>query len=333
MLTPRALDVPTSPKTMTPGSAHTKSSPNLSFFQFAAVSGSDQLPADARGEASMLSRRLVWGSTRLERDPALRYRGYGKTPLIPRVILEAPNRVHLAAAGKYNAKVGSTEALSEVLEALKGDPSGPQLLLEEKSTAPGAIGWTPLMHSVRTGQLDDVRTLLSLGADPNTRDNIGNTPLHKAAIAGAVSKVRLLIDHGAELEAHNKYGRTPLHEAAHIGWRDVAGLLVRLGANAHAKDGPLLDGQTPWQVAHDAGWSDVCAALKANERRRVHLAGGSTMLYSADFPTREPIPFSPKTTLKPDTTWGKDSKHGIWGTVPDYTKPLFPPRKTDPMSY
>ena len=87
MLTPRALDVPTSPKTMTPGSAHTKSSPNLSFFQFAAVSGSDQLPADARGEASMLSRRLVWGSTRLERDPALRYRGYGKTPLIPRVIL------------------------------------------------------------------------------------------------------------------------------------------------------------------------------------------------------------------------------------------------------
>ena len=134
--------------------------------------------------------------------------------------------MHLAAAGKYNAKLGSTEALSDVLEALKGDPSGPQLLLEEKSTAPGAIGWTPLMHSVRTGQLDDVRTLLSLGADPNTRDNIGNTPLHKAAIAGAVSKVRLLIDHGAELSF--PHPRSPRLDPPIAGPVRVLGLLHTL---------------------------------------------------------------------------------------------------------
>ena len=60
----------------------------------------------------------MWGSTRLERDPALRYRGYGKTPLIPRVILEAPNRVHLAAAGRYNQALEATETLTDVLNDL-----------------------------------------------------------------------------------------------------------------------------------------------------------------------------------------------------------------------
>jgi ankyrin repeat protein len=100
------------------------------------------------------------------------------------------------------------------------------------------------MQAVRAGPLDEVRELLEAGADTNMRDAQGNTALHKAAIAGSVAKAQLLVEHGANLELHNRFGRTALHEAANVGWPEVCGILVRLGAEAHAKDGPLLDGQT-----------------------------------------------------------------------------------------
>ena len=76
------------------------------------------LPADARGEASYLGRRLITMATRLERNPAIRERGVGKTPLIPKEILEPAGRVHLAAAGRYNQALEATETLTDVLNDL-----------------------------------------------------------------------------------------------------------------------------------------------------------------------------------------------------------------------
>jgi hypothetical protein len=111
-------------------------------------------------------------------------------------------------------------------------------------------------------------------------------------------------------------------QAASIGWREVAALLVQLGANHLAKDGPLRDGQTPYQIAHDAGWSDVCVALKRVQRRRVKLAGGDTLLFSSLFPTSDPEPFGPK-RMSVAAVWGRDSKHGAWGRPPDPTLPFY----------
>jgi len=230
--------------------------------------------------------------------------------------------------------------------------------LVPKKEGVGDDGITNLMHAVRSGTLDEVRTLLATGADPNASDRHGNTSLHKAAIAGSVVKVQLLFDHGGRLEAHNRFGRTALHEAANIGWRDVCKLLVRLGARHDAKDGPLLDGQTyrrttrtpadplpadrrsfgslfagrPFQVAHANGWTDVCAALKANERRRVKLAGGDTSLFSCDFSGIEPGPFSPR-RMNANPVFGASGasmgcQYGIWGRPADKTKPLFISRVT-----
>ena len=272
----------------------------------------------------MLSRRMVTKATRLESDPALTFRGIGKTPLIPKPVLAAPGRMHLAAGNRFNAKIGTTETLEAVLEALASEAAGGVPAELEEKVLPD--GWTPLMHAVRSGRLADVEILLRLGADCNTRDWHGNSPLHKAAIAGAGEKVKVLIEHGADIEAYNRFGRTPLHEAADVGWRDVCALLVRLGARHDAKDGPLRDGMTPFQVASNAGWVDVCAALKANERRRVRLSGGGTELYSATFPSFEPQPFSPK-RMNVHAEWGRDSRHGTWGTAPDPTKPKFTPRE------
>ena len=95
------------------------------------------------------------------------------------------------------------------------------LSLEEAIEEKDWDTWTPLMHAVSTGRLEDVEALLTLGADPNTRDRHGNVPLHKAAIIGDAEKLDALFRHGANVEATNRYGRTALHEAAAIGWNNT----------------------------------------------------------------------------------------------------------------
>ena len=102
---------------------------------------------------------------------------------------------------------------------------------------------------------------------------------------------------GANLEATDQFGSTALHVAAACEQADAAGLLVLLGANSSGKDGPLLDGDTPWQVADRFGFANVCAVLKANERKRLKLAGGNTKLVRHDsifLSLVIPAPFSPK---------------------------------------
>ena len=107
---------------------------------------------------------------------------------------------------------------------------------------------TPLMEAARFGTSSDLQLLLDAGASVRARDRHGNTPLHKACVCGSVPKVQALISAGADLEAYNRYGRTALHVAAEVGWEAVAALLVRMGAKHDAKDGPLRDGDTPFQV-------------------------------------------------------------------------------------
>jgi len=325
-----------------PGQAASAREPVLLFTQESCAP--NELPCDARAEASYLSQRKVKRPTRIERDDGLVSRGVGKSPLIPKEVKEEAGRAHLAAANRFNPALGFTETLDQLLNAIAranapeeseegangagGEGAGgadvgaaavslssleqpvPLSLNLEEKVLPD--GWTPLMHACRSGKVADVRTLLGLGANPNTRDRHGNSPLHKAAVAGACDKLRMLIEHGADMECSNRYGRTPLHEAAHVGWHEACALLVRLGARHDARDGPLLDGLTPSQVAQEAGWVDVCEALKANERRRVRLAAGDTCLYSAAFPAVAPLPFSPM-RMSVQAVWGRDSKHGTWG--------------------
>jgi hypothetical protein len=175
-------------------------------------------------QASYLTRRLCSKVPRSSLDPAVKSRGTGRTALVPKLVLEPPGRVHLAAARRFNQRLETTEALDDVLSALS--PDAPADGTDGASTAAAAAsdpppwlevktipdGWTPLLHAVRSGGSGEVRTLLALGANPKARDRNGNTPLHTAAVAGACAKVQQLVDAGADLEAYNRYGRTALHE-------------------------------------------------------------------------------------------------------------------------
>ena len=117
--------------------------------------------------------------------------------------------------------------------------------------------------------------------------------------AAHVSAARLapLLEHAPACGALvDKHGQTPLHVAASCEQPAVARSLVLLGANIHAKDGPLHDGETPAMVAARFGAAEVIDVLEANARRRLKMAGGRTELVPATsiFLKNAPPPFSPK---------------------------------------
>jgi len=75
--------------------------------------------------------------------------------------------------------------------------------------APSSVE-TPLYRAVGFRNLEAVRTLLALGADPNRRTGPGETALHRAVEIGDVTVVRALLEGGADVSARDSRGRTPL---------------------------------------------------------------------------------------------------------------------------
>jgi len=166
--------------------------------------------------------------------------------------------------------------------------------------------WTPLFYAARHGSDTNVRLLLSLGADAIARDKRGATPLHKAAIAGGAegtAKIKTLLEAGAEIDASDRYGMTPLHAAAATEQLESVLCLSQLGASQLVRDGPLLDGNTPFQVAQAAGFTQIVDALKMYQIRRWQLKGGATKYVPADTLFWEPPPFSHK-RMNPQGKWG-----------------------------
>lgn len=73
-----------------------------------------------------------------------------------------------------------------------------------------------LHDAARLGKLEQVRKLLAIGANVNTRrDNLlgGTTPLHEAVANEQKDIVKLLIQHGANINAQDDDDNTPLHNA------------------------------------------------------------------------------------------------------------------------
>ena len=148
-------------------------------------------------------------------------------------------------------------------------------------------GYTALHLAVMKGELELVKLLLELGADPNRQadeartvlplalvhgcnlqvvellleagahleapDDNGFRPLHAAAEVGSVPGIRHLLTRGVSLEAPTKRGLTPLHIACALGHLEAARELVSQGADPSAAS----DLGTPLEVARREGSDDV----------------------------------------------------------------------------
>ena len=68
-----------------------------------------------------------------------------------------------------------------------------------------------LLQVAADGDIDQVKSLLSQGADVNTEDEKGQTALHLAVREGHVTMAELLLSKGAEVNTKDKFGWTALN--------------------------------------------------------------------------------------------------------------------------
>ncbi len=105
---------------------------------------------------------------------------------------------------------------------------------------PRLPGKTPAEQVLWAAKYEDVRalrTVLRLGADPNTRDpNNAWTPVIWASVRGCSECIRLLADQGADLEARGRMRQTALILSVRWGQEDSARMLLERGADLEGRD-------------------------------------------------------------------------------------------------
>lgn len=87
-----------------------------------------------------------------------------------------------------------------------------------------------LHEAAAAGDIEQIKSLISAGADLNAKANDGTTPLHYAVILAKKDVTELLIANGADVNAKDNEGRTPLYWAKEQNNTELAELLRKHGA-------------------------------------------------------------------------------------------------------
>ncbi|XP_067674841.1 SH3 and multiple ankyrin repeat domains protein 3-like isoform X2 [Haliotis asinina] len=157
-------------------------------------------------------------------------------------------------------------------------------------------GLTPLHKAAGLGSLENVKTLLDLGASPNYKDLQGLTPLyhavcnetnplctemllherafiglqdeqgwfeiHQACKHGHVQHLEHLLYYGADMDVQNASGNTPLHVCAVFNQESCARVLLFRGCNKEILN---YNNQTAFQIAIIANNIDLAEIIKNNK--------------------------------------------------------------------
>ena len=120
------------------------------------------------------------------------------------------------------------------------------------------INTSSLHDACAQGSVEDVQSLLALGADIKGRDANHDTALIVASANGMLDVMKVLIKYGADVNCQGKTGWTPLILASRDGHRDIAELLLDHGADANAKEEDLW---TPLHFASSNGHLEIVKDL------------------------------------------------------------------------
>lgn len=116
-----------------------------------------------------------------------------------------------------------------------------------------------VLEAARGNQIDLLRQLLEMGADPNVGD-LRYTPLCAAAERGHTSCLNLLLEAGADPNLRAPWPITPLQLAAAHGHASAVAALLKAGADPSLPD-PLNRG-LPQFLAHRYGHQEVAATIR-----------------------------------------------------------------------
>lgn len=107
-----------------------------------------------------------------------------------------------------------------------------------------------LLEAASRNDIEEVRSLLLSGVDPNVGNEDGLTALHQCCIDNLEEMLRLLVEFGASVNSCDSELWTPLHAAATCGHSQLCRYLVEQGADLLSVNG---DGNLPYDICeHDA---------------------------------------------------------------------------------
>ncbi len=93
------------------------------------------------------------------------------------------------------------------------------------------ISTIDIFSLARHGKVNQLKSILEFGIDPNSRDKFGNTLLIVGAQNGNKAIVKMALRFGAQINMTNCLGNSPLHFCYEYGYLDLAEYLIRKGAN------------------------------------------------------------------------------------------------------
>lgn len=120
--------------------------------------------------------------------------------------------------------------------------AGDSLMVDAKDK----FGWTPLHSAVHLGNIEAVKVLLEMGANPMVQNNIGKTTIHVAAAQNRKEIVQLLLDAGGNVAQCDRNQFNALHAAALNDYEEMFDLLQKQSKQASNQEDKL--GYKPSQL-------------------------------------------------------------------------------------
>lgn len=104
----------------------------------------------------------------------------------------------------------------------------------------------PLIHIVKIGDTETLRSMLQKGISPKCEPGSPTTPLHEAVQRGLSRETQLLVKNGAPINILDYKGLSPLHYAIKENASFIVKMLLENGADPNLK---TKTGKTPLQMA------------------------------------------------------------------------------------